>query len=218
MTEVARHGGAPGERNRGVSLEGRGTDTDAGRLRFRVKAFEGRNGGKKMILRIVALVIALAVGTAASQLPEFAQQYRQRLGGAIDALGQVVADFRRDAEAEGLTPEAAVARLKLSADSFARRRGASMERAIDRLDRLVAQWRTLDQAGPVARIAVFLRGPDRELVGATAEDFEPAVPVTIEGLIAALLGLLAGYLGTKATAAGGRGMGRRMRRRRTEVA
>ena len=55
-----------------------------------------------MIARTMALAAALLGGVTTSQLPEFAQQYRQRLGGAIDALTQVVEEFRADAAAHGL--------------------------------------------------------------------------------------------------------------------
>lgn len=170
-----------------------------------------------MIVRTIALVLALVTGTLTSQLPEFAQQYRQRLAGAIDALSEVVADFRRDAEAENLTPAAAIDRLKTSEDSFARRRGASMERAHARLERLHDQWRAMEGGGPVMRITAFLGAADAELVEATAEDFEPAVPVTVEGLLSAAIGLLFGFLATQFTVAGGRGIGRRVRARRRVV-
>ena len=43
-----------------------------------------------MILRRFALMFGLFCGVAASQLPEFAQQYRQRLGGALDELTALV--------------------------------------------------------------------------------------------------------------------------------
>ena len=50
-----------------------------------------------MIFRTLVLGVAVVSGATTSQLPEFAQQYRQRMGGAIDALSQVVTDFREDA-------------------------------------------------------------------------------------------------------------------------
>ena len=45
------------------------------------------------IVRIVAVGCGLFGGIVASQGPEFSQQYRQRLGGAIDELKQVIARF-----------------------------------------------------------------------------------------------------------------------------
>jgi hypothetical protein len=77
------------------------------------------------MLRIFTVLTMLASGTLTSQLPEFAQQYRQRLGGAIDALEQVMADFRRDAADYGLTVPEAIDRQKASTDPFIQARGAA---------------------------------------------------------------------------------------------
>jgi len=40
---------------------------------------------------------------AGSQIPEFAQQYRQRLGGAIDELNRMIAQFDSEAAGQSLT-------------------------------------------------------------------------------------------------------------------
>ena len=50
-----------------------------------------------MIVRAVALGVGVLCGALASQAPEFAQQYRQRLGGALDELTAIVAQFDDDA-------------------------------------------------------------------------------------------------------------------------
>lgn len=55
-----------------------------------------------MILRRLALGFALFCGVVASQLPEFAQQYRQRLGGALDELTALVDQFASESRATGL--------------------------------------------------------------------------------------------------------------------
>ncbi len=144
--------------------------------------------------RIIMLFFAILSGTVTSQLPEFAQQYRQRIGGAVDALQQVMADFEADASAFGLTVDEAIARLKSGADGFARERGESMAEAKDRLDRLNTQQSELRSSGPFTRLAVFLQNMDPQLTEATAKDYEPALPVTTEGAVAAGLGGLAGLL------------------------
>ncbi len=50
-----------------------------------------------MLARRLALAIALVAAFVGSQGPEFAQQYRQRLGGALDEVRRSVVQF--DAEA-----------------------------------------------------------------------------------------------------------------------
>lgn len=86
--------------------------------------------------RVLMLIVMVLSGTATSQLPEFAQQYRQRLGGAIDALEEVLADFRRDASQYGLSISEAISRQKSSEDPFIRARGDSMANADQRLANL----------------------------------------------------------------------------------
>ena len=58
--------------------------------------------------RIVVVAIAVSGGVLTSQSPEFAQQYRQRLGGAVDELARVVSNFERDAARSNMTVEEAL--------------------------------------------------------------------------------------------------------------
>ena len=58
-----------------------------------------------MVFRRIALSFALIVGMAMTQLPEYAEQYRQRLGGAIDELSAIVARFDSDSSQQGLTEQ-----------------------------------------------------------------------------------------------------------------
>ncbi|MEP0232060.1 DUF2937 family protein [Roseibium sp.] len=147
--------------------------------------------------RMLMLIVAVICGTATSQLPEFAQQYRQRIGGAIDALQEVMADFEADASQFGLTVDEAIVRLKSGADDFARERGETMEQTRARLSKLVDQRDALATSGPFARLAVVLESMDPKLAQSTAEDYEPALPVTMEGAVSAGLGGVAGLLGVR---------------------
>ncbi|MBR7518809.1 DUF2937 family protein, partial [Mycobacterium tuberculosis] len=59
-----------------------------------------------MLARVIYLLPAILLGATLSQAPEFAQQYRQRLGGAVDELQTIIARFSADAARLGLQPEA----------------------------------------------------------------------------------------------------------------
>ncbi|NVK34628.1 MAG: DUF2937 family protein [Rhodobacteraceae bacterium] len=161
--------------------------------------------------RIFMVLLALVTGSAGSQFPEFAQQYRQRIGGAIDALQEVMTDFQADASRFGLSVDEAIARLKASDDGLVQKRGYTIERTQDRLVRLIDQREAFQSAGPFARLVIFLESMDPKLARSTVEDFEPAIPVTSEGIVTAGLGAGAGLLGFKFLA----GLGR-LRRRRTQ--
>lgn len=145
-----------------------------------------------MILRVVVLAGGVFGGALASQLPEFSQQYRQRLGGAVDALAQVVADFDASAQAEGLSRETALAQMQGTA--FLDRRRTDMARTFDRYDRLQADLVALNGAGPFMRTYRVARSTDPEVAYATLASYEPAVPLTVAGGLFAATGLLAGIL------------------------
>ena len=82
--------------------------------------------------------IALIAGLIGSQGPEFAQQYRQRAGGALDELRRIVAGFDEQAASERLTQSEAVERLEAESDPLARRRGEDTACTIARAGRLQA--------------------------------------------------------------------------------
>ena len=76
--------------------------------------------------RGVILAVGLAGGTLFSQAPEFAQQYRQRIGGAIDELRIIVDDFTKQAADHHLDRQQALDVYARSPDDFLRDRGLSM--------------------------------------------------------------------------------------------
>ncbi|WP_029059492.1 DUF2937 family protein [Stappia stellulata] len=166
-----------------------------------------------MIFRTLVLGVAVVSGATTSQLPEFAQQYRQRMGGAIDALSQVVSDFREDAARNGLSAQEAIERLSSAQDPLVALRGQRMEQSIDRLAVLTRQRAALQQAGPFARLGILASDIDPQLASATYDDFEPAVPVTMEGAVAAGGGFLAAVLGLGIAGRVSGRLTRRMRRR-----
>ena len=147
-----------------------------------------------MIVRRLALAVGLACAGLASQLPEFTQQYRQRLGGAIDELGAVIAAFDSETGAQAMTRDQGIARLKGNGDTLARQRGADVETVIARKDRLERQRAAFTTAGPLSQYAVFAEDFDSGIARGALADFEPAVPVTVAGFVSAAAGLLFGWL------------------------
>jgi hypothetical protein len=145
-----------------------------------------------MVRRTLSLAIALFAALAASQLPEFTQQYSQRLGGAIDELTRVVQRFDKDSVAVGENRKGALDRLARSPDELARRQSAAMSANIARLDMLQAQQAQMAVAGPFRRIEAFLFDPDPAVAKATWNSFEPGVPASGEGVATGGAGFLFG--------------------------
>lgn len=149
-----------------------------------------------MIIKRIAAAIGIVAALAASQLPEYIQQYRQRLGGALDEIRAEIAAFDAEAARQSLDRGQAVARLKTNPDILARERGEAVETLTGREDRLEGQARAFAVAGPVSQYWVLLTGLDPKLAARAYEAFEPAAPLTTAGLIAGGFGLFAGWLAT----------------------
>lgn len=148
------------------------------------------------MLQKLIFAASLASGITASQFPEFSQQYLQRLGGQFDALSQIARDFDASATRAGLTRDAALDQIRGSTFQDAHR--ADMSRAFGRLEKVTADLALLRAAGPLERMALPHRFRDSETLSATWADFRPAVPVTVDGFIAAAMGFLAGLFSLNA--------------------
>jgi hypothetical protein len=168
-----------------------------------------------LLLRRLALATGLLFGVLATQAPEFAQQYRQRLAGAVDELSRVVATFDKDARSENLTPDEAMRRLDENGDPLARERGQAMAQDKVRLARLQDALAAYTDTAPVRRLVGFLESFDATIARRAWSDFQPAVPTTFEALVVGLVGLVLGWAGTHLVAWPAR---RHLARRRAEMA
>jgi hypothetical protein len=144
--------------------------------------------------RSLGLVGGLALAVALSQFPEYAQQYTQRLAGAVDELKAVTADFDSAATGAGLTREQALARYSHSPDSFLAGRGTSMTGTFARYTMLSATLDEVRGANAWQRFRLLPSYFDSDIGRRTLDDFKPAVPVTAEATLYAGVGLLLGYI------------------------
>ena len=65
-----------------------------------------------------------------------------------------------------------------------------MQANVERLNRLEAHRGAMMQAGPFARIALMVRDGDQDVMEAVYRDFEPALPVTEEGVLSSAIGFV----------------------------
>jgi Protein of unknown function (DUF2937) len=170
------------------------SDEQGGRAMIRPGPFKRV---KSMLARRLALAIALLAGLIGSQGPEFAQQYRQRLGGALEELNRIVSEFDAEVQRQNLTPAEGLKRLEGNSDPLARERGEDMSEAIARADRLVAQLQAMNSAGPLARLYVVATRFDPEIAHSALDNYEPAVPLSLGALTAGGLAALWGWAATR---------------------
>ena len=145
-----------------------------------------------MIVRRIAMFFALLCGGAMTQLPEYAQQYQQRLGGAITELARVVADFDRDAQTQGWNEKQGIDHLLASPDEFVRQGGTRMIENSARLVRLEDLQQKLQTSGPAERLITIVTHFDAGIGALAIANFQPAVPVTLEALVLGLIGFAGG--------------------------
>jgi Protein of unknown function (DUF2937) len=157
----------------------------------------GSSDGSSMFSRRLALAIAVLVGLIGSQAPEFAQQYRQRLGGALEELDRIVAEFDAELRRQNLTRAEGLSRLADNADPLARERGEDMSKAIDRAKRLNEQLQAINSAGPLTRLYVVAKTFDPEIARSTLDNYEPAEPLSLGALTAGVLAALWGWAATR---------------------
>src|SRR3569623_645123 len=144
--------------------------------------------------RSLGLVGGLALGVALSQFPEYAQQYTQRLGGAVDELRIVTTDFDAAAAGAGLTRQQARDRYAHSPDTFLAGRGTSMSATFTRYAQLTTALQEVRGADAWRRFRLLPVYLDSDVGERTLDDFKPAVPVTAEGFVYAGVGLVIGYI------------------------
>ena len=141
----------------------------------------------------LSVIGGMALAIVLSQFPEYAQQYTQRLGGAVDELRVITAEFDTAATEAGLTRATALERYESVDDSFVVGRGQSMRRTFERYESLQRTLTEVRGATGWERLALLPSYFDSDIGRRTLENYAPAVPVTLEGFAYAGAGFVAGY-------------------------
>ena len=161
----------------GAPEQGAGGGTGACRTRPKVNAVRVRwtrplqsllSAGDGLIDRMVCVVGAVLF----SQLPEFIQQYLQRLGGHLDEARRQLEQFQAVAAKSGLTFHQLVANSLASTEPTVARLGGVMRDTADRVDALAAADAAIRHASMFTRPLVFLRHIDLSDRACDLDDFQ----------------------------------------------
>ena len=143
--------------------------------------------------RMLSTVGGIALALVVSQFPEYAQQYTQRLGGAVDELRVLTAEFDTAATEAGLSRTEALERYAATPDAFVAGRGLSMQATFVRYETLSATLAEIRGASGWERFTLLPRYLDSDIGRRTLEHYQSAVPVTMEGFAYAFGGFVLGY-------------------------
>ncbi len=146
------------------------------------------------VQRLLVLLIVASSGVLFSQAPEFAQQYKQRLAGAIDELTTIIQAFDEQANHAGLDRQAALNVYSTSQESFLRQQGDALRRSFMRYQSLSDQLEDLSAASPILGPLMIARQPDQRIVASAWHDFVPGLPVSTAGFVWGGFGLLIGAI------------------------
>ena len=136
-------------------------------------------------------ILCVLGAVTCSQIPEFFQQYLQRLGGHVDEARLQVDHFRDAESRSGATLDELVRIAAQNPNASVAQLGRVIDAAVARLGVLVQSEAALRDASAWTRPFVFLRHVDLEIARSTWSVFRPAVPTTLEGGAYALAGMVA---------------------------
>ena len=140
--------------------------------------------------RLLDRVLCVCGAVLFSQLPEFMQQYLQRLEGHLDEARLVLSRFKDAAAQSGMNLDQLVAGTAQNPDPSMARLGGVIRDSAARVADLAAADDALRHASIWARPFVFAAHLDREIAGSTLSIYKPAVPTTTEGLLYAAIGIV----------------------------
>ncbi len=136
-------------------------------------------------------LVAVAGALAMSQFPGFMRHYLQRLGGHVAEAAKSVSDWQQIADNSGCGSLAKlVAQYQASRLPEVIEAGSKCAADITRHAELQASFEALSSASAWSRGWVFLQRCDAEVFAATVRSFVPNVPLDVESLCYAGVGIV----------------------------
>jgi hypothetical protein len=139
---------------------------------------------------VIIFAISIVAALFATQLPEYLQQYAQRLGGAADELARIVGHFDDDSRRSGYQRAEALKIMKSNPERLFKEQAARMEDHISRLERINEQQQALRSGVSVSSAFAVLLNYDPVIAQKTYDNFSPALPFTFTSLAFGSIGFL----------------------------
>ena len=138
--------------------------------------------------RSVRFLVVICGAAAVSQLPAFADHYRQNLAGQIVQARYSLALVSQRAKEEGMSLPAYLEAALADSGAYSGASVRDSQRTLDRLDRLERSRRAFEAATPLTQPLAMMRQIDSITLQATAQYFQPNLPLGLAGAIYGLSG------------------------------
>lgn len=146
------------------------------------------------MLRWVHILFALICAAALSQFPAYFDQYKQRLGGALDETEAQLQALDERAAAQDMARYDYIRHFQDNPDDVVRKEGDAMLALIARQQWLRDAKARLDGASDFMILIETAFHLDPKIAENAMKDFVPALPLSIAGAFHAFIGFLLGYL------------------------
>jgi hypothetical protein len=131
---------------------------------------------------LLAFLLGIAGAVLGSQGPGFTLQYMQNLQGQIDSLKVTVEEFDANVGAYGYSRERAISECG-PATGLLDALCETYVSAVARYELLTAHMAQLEAVDDTVRPLILARSQIRDVTVSTYEQYKPAVPATVDGLI-----------------------------------
>ena len=132
--------------------------------------------------RFLAFLLGAAGALLGSQGPGFTLQYMQNLQGRIDELKPIVEQYDANVAAYGYTRAQALVECSTATDLLDALCDG-YETTVDRYELLTAHLAKLEAADDFVRPLILLQNEQRDITLSVYEQFEPAIPATVDGAV-----------------------------------
>jgi hypothetical protein len=147
---------------------------------------------KRFLETMIDRCFALFGAIAFCQLPALIAQYVLLLSGHLSECKREVTGLELVAQKTGKTLQEYIRTFMESEAQDIRLLGGWMQDLLTRLNELSESYRVLSEASVWTKPFVFLRHVDSTLFKETWSQFSPGLPLTLEGLLYALVGMFLG--------------------------
>lgn len=150
----------------------------------------------RWIYKLIDKVVFFVAALAGMQIPEFTQQYRQRLGGHLAEAEHHLARYQQLADDSfGGDIRQLAQGFLVKPDETISRTGELILGLVARVEYLKSSILALNDAGLLNQVLYMMTRIDPEIAMAALREFKPGVPLTYDAAIYALLfGLLASLI------------------------
>lgn len=139
---------------------------------------------------IVGKAIAVASALVFCQVPQFIQQYTNRLAGHVGELKYQIELLHKAAALSGKSLDQYMNRFLSSSDIDFSQQGFFMQNMVDRYQSLQTSLQSLQEASIGAKPFVFLFHVNYEIAKNALHDFKPGLAFTVESAVYALVGIV----------------------------